>query len=241
MTAAPTHLETLLTYIKDRHPRSQQGLAEARAGSPARFDSMASMFLEWLTLVLGEQGIASATDSFVLCPRPSTWHRHATKLTGITPINHLPKFMRITTAAQEAMGDYLWGSYLTNFLWAHHTEISYFFEDRFLSRLPQDAQLVEIAPGHGGWGTWALSVLKGATLRGYDISPSSIEIARSLSKAAGFDDRATYEERMRWTWRVSQSNRPMPSSATSWSSTSNSPANSSPSSTTCFDLAARRS
>jgi ubiquinone/menaquinone biosynthesis C-methylase UbiE len=93
------------------------------------------------------------------------------------------------------MTGYLWGIFLTNFLWAHHAEICLFYRDQFLAKLSPAAELVEIAPGHGGWGVWALSVLPQARLQGFDISPSSIEIATRVSRAAGYGDRATYVEK----------------------------------------------
>ena len=85
----------------------------------------------------------------------------------------------------ETMEAYLWGVYLTNFLWAHHAEIGVFYEDRFLGSLNNGSAIVEIAPGHGGWGVWALSKLKDARLKAFDISPASINIAKSVALAAG--------------------------------------------------------
>ncbi|NJS15187.1 MAG: hypothetical protein HC788_11965, partial [Sphingopyxis sp.] len=41
----------------------------------------------------------------------------------------------------------------------------------------------------------ALDTLPGATLNGFDISPTSMEIAASISKAAGVASRVTYEEK----------------------------------------------
>jgi SAM-dependent methyltransferase len=93
------------------------------------------------------------------------------------------------------MDDYLWGVYVTNFLWAHHLELSLFFRDRFVNRLPRAPEIVEIAPGHGGWGVWALSLRPDATLRGFDIAPSSVAIAGSIARAAGVAGRASYSER----------------------------------------------
>ncbi len=195
MTTTSPHLETLFAYIKDRHPRSQQGVTEARAVSPARFDAIASMFLDWLVLARGEAGIASAADAFVLFSTEVNMAQARYEVEGRYANQSFAEVYANHYSQKETMDDYLWGIYLTNFLWAHHADISLFFHDRFLARLAQDAQLVEIAPGHGGWGTWALSVLKGATLRGFDISRSSIEISESVRDAAGFTHRATYEER----------------------------------------------
>ena len=53
--------------------------------------------------------------------------------------------------------------------------------------------IVEIAPGHGGWGALALKHLHFARLIGYDISPSSISLATDLMAGAGFSNRANYE------------------------------------------------
>ena len=93
------------------------------------------------------------------------------------------------------MTGYLWGIYLTKFLWAHHFEICLFFRDRFLARLNGAVELIEIAPGHGGWGVWALHALKGTKLQGFDISPSAIEIAGAVANAAHVGERANYIEK----------------------------------------------
>lgn len=71
-------------------------------------------------------------------------------------------------------------------------ELSLFFRDRFLARLPSASKIVEIAPGHGGWGVWALTNRPDARLVGFDISPSSMDIAALMAGAAGVSDRATY-------------------------------------------------
>jgi ubiquinone/menaquinone biosynthesis C-methylase UbiE len=93
------------------------------------------------------------------------------------------------------MEAYLWGVYLTNFLWAHHAEIAMFYQDRFLSSVGPESEIVEIAPGHGGWGVWALDSIRGASLKAFDISPASIQIASSVAKAAGVSSRVEYQER----------------------------------------------
>jgi len=74
-------------------------------------------------------------------------------------------------------------------------ELSLFFRNRFVARLPESPHIVEIAPGHGGWGVWALSSRPDATLEGFDIAPSSIAIASSIARAAGLGERARYFER----------------------------------------------
>jgi ubiquinone/menaquinone biosynthesis C-methylase UbiE len=90
------------------------------------------------------------------------------------------------------MDDYLLGVYLTNFLWAHHMEISLLFEQRFLTGLAPGSHIVEIASGHGGWGLWALQNLPSARLDAFDISPSAIDMASKLAGAANLQNRVSY-------------------------------------------------
>jgi SAM-dependent methyltransferase len=189
------HLEELFSYLKKRHPRSVRGVEEARAGIPGRFDAMAEMFLGWLVAGRGEEGIAQAADAFVQFTTDVNLAQARYEADGHYENKSFAEVYANHYSQNETMSGYLWGIYLTNFLWAHHAEISVFYRDYFLSKLSPSAKLVEIAPGHGGWGVWALNTLPEARLEGFDISNSSIEIATCVSRAAGYGDRATYTER----------------------------------------------
>jgi hypothetical protein len=58
--------------------------------------------------------------------------------------------MPITLAAGSRWTTISGAVYLTNFLWAGHVEIRLFYRDRLLARLPEAAELIEVAPGHLG-------------------------------------------------------------------------------------------
>jgi hypothetical protein len=189
------HLEKLLKYMRENHPRSVRGIEEARAVSPARFDETAEMFLGWLVGARGEDGILMAADAYVQFSTDVNLAQARYEADGHYANHSFAEVYADHYSQDETMSGYLWGIYLTNFLWAHHTEISFFYRDHFLTKLSHAENLVEIAPGHGGWGAWALSVLPQARLQGFDISPSSIEIAASVSRAAGLGARASYTEK----------------------------------------------
>lgn len=192
---AASRFDTVLDYVRTRHPRSLAGVEEARAVNPARFDELAEMFLGWATRVRGEDSLPAMVDAFVRFSTDVNFAQARYEASGHYENSSHEECYKALYGQRESMDDYLWGVYLTNFLWAHHTEICLFFHDRFLSRLPQDARLVEYAPGHGGWGVWALHRLEGARLTGFDVSPSSIAIASSVAEAAGVGDRVEYIER----------------------------------------------
>jgi len=188
-------VDRLLSYVDEHHPRSRRGIAEARARSPERFDCYADLFLGWAFQALGEQALARTVDAFVQFSGDVNLAQARYESDGCYPHKSYAECCETVYNEREAMDDYLWGVYLTNFLWPHHMEISMFYEDRFLKRLAPDARIVEIAPGHGGWGLFALHCLPAARLAGYDISPSSVRIAQSLAVAAGSAQRVTYHQR----------------------------------------------
>lgn len=189
------HVDTLMTYVRRRYPQFRQGIEEAVAVDPRRFGPIAETFLEWAVQARGPKAIERTVDAFVQFTTDVNLAQARYEGTGRYEHQSFEEVYARHYSQDQEMQGYLWGIYVTNFLWAHHMEISLFYHDRFLKRLPEDAQIVEIAPGHGGWGVWALDTLPRATLRGYDISPSSIEIAASVARAAGVEDRASYEER----------------------------------------------
>ncbi len=184
--------ESLMAYLRERHPRSVRGIEEARAVSPQRFDETAEMFLRWLVAARGNEGIQQAADAFVQFTTDVNLAQVRYEAERRYQYSSFEEVYKDHYSQNEAMSGYLWGIYLTNFLWAHHTEISLLYKDHFLPKVPRNAQIVEIAPGHGGWGVWALHELPEARLSGYDISPTSLDIARSVSAAAGFADRTSY-------------------------------------------------
>jgi SAM-dependent methyltransferase len=188
-------VDALFAYVKENHPRSLRGLEESRAVQPDRFDRWAGVLLGWATAVLGHAALPRTVDAFVRFSTSVNLAQARYEFEGSYQNKSYAECFDAVYNDRETMDDYLWGVYLTNVLWAHHLELSIFFEDRFLAQLPADARLIEIAPGHGGWGLWALHGLPKARLRGFDISPSSIAIARSLACAAGVAERATYERR----------------------------------------------
>jgi ubiquinone/menaquinone biosynthesis C-methylase UbiE len=186
-------LDRLLAYVETAHPRSLKGVQEARAVDPIAFDRCANVFLTWALDALGEGGIERATDAFARFSNDVNFSQARYEASGSYENKSYQEVRAAVYDQQDVMTDYLWGVYLTNFLWAHHMDLMLFYEQRFLKRQSAEARLVEIAPGHGGWGLWALHHLRQARLNGFDISPSSITIANSLAKASGSADRTSYE------------------------------------------------
>jgi ubiquinone/menaquinone biosynthesis C-methylase UbiE len=188
-------VESLFADIAERHPRNRKGIEEAREIDPERFDATAERYLGWLRDARGEGWLARSVDAYAQFSGDVVMAQARYEASGAYAHDSFEKAHDEVYSQRDVMDDYLWGVYLTNFLWAHHMEIMRFFQERFVAPLADDAKLVEIAPGHGGWGVYALHARPGATLQGFDISPSSIAIASSIAGAAGVADRASYQRR----------------------------------------------
>lgn len=160
-----------------------------------RFTEVAETALEWAQRARGPEAIERSVDAYAQFTTDVNMAQARYELTGCYENKSYEQVYASHYSQAGEMSTYLWGIYLTNFLWAHHMEIWKRFDDDFVANLPEHARLVEIAPGHGGWGAWALHRQPTATLRGYDISATAIEIASSTVRAAGVADRAHYEER----------------------------------------------
>lgn len=182
----------LFAYIEANHPQALRGITEARAVDPARFNAYSEQLVGWAHAALGPDAIKRTADAFVRFSMDVNFAQARYEADGHYENKSYEECYQSVYNQKETMDDYLWGVFLTNFLWTHHLDLSIFFEDRFVAKLPREAQLIELAPGHGGWGLMALSRCTTARLKGYDISPSSAAIARALSKAARLDDRAEY-------------------------------------------------
>ncbi len=189
------HYDQLIAYVRRRYPQFVTGIEESVSVSPDRFHRIAEMYLSWAVQARGCGAIENSVDAFIQFTTDVNLAQARYEQSGRYEHHSFAEVYAEHYSRHDQMEGYLWGIYLTNFLWAHHLEICLFYHDRFLARLPDGSAIVEIAPGHGGWGVWALDFLRHATLRGYDISRCSIEIASSLAGAAGVYDRTTYEKR----------------------------------------------
>ena len=188
-----SRVEQLITYVSTRHPRSLPGVLEARAVAPERFDEIANLLLSWSVDAFGSLAIEDMVDSFVRFSMDVNFAQARYEALGQYEHKSFDECRASVYSQDDAMDDYLSGIYLTNFLWAHHFDLALMFADRFVASIQGARRIVEIAPGHGGWGVFGLHMLPTALLSGFDISPKSIEMATALSAAAGVGSRASYE------------------------------------------------
>lgn len=197
-----TQLERLMADARARHPRNLAGIEEARRVAPGRFEDLAERFLTWALAARGDDALPAMLDAFARFSSDVILEQARYEASGRYASTSFAECQAAVYDQPDVMDEYLWGIFLTNFLWAHHFELCLFYERAFLSRLRDRARagtddvprIVEIAPGHGGWGVWALTEHPDASLTGYDISASSVTIATRMAAAAGVGTRAAYQQ-----------------------------------------------
>lgn len=182
----------LLDQIRAQHPRALTGVEEARRSDPERFDRYCDLFLGWALTAFGEDSLPRFTKAFTRFTSDVNFAQARYEASGCYEPKSFDDCQASVYSDVDTMEEYLLGVYLTNFMWAHHLGLCQFFEDRFLPLISGASRIAEIAPGHGGWGLWAIHNLPGAELDAYDISPSALKVARALSVAAGLSLRAHY-------------------------------------------------
>jgi len=89
------------------------------------------------------------------------------------------------------MQDYMHGLAVTEFLWPNHVSIRRFF-DQLLATAPRGANYLEIGPGHGFFLAQAIRSGKWNQHHGVDISPTSLEMTRSILESTLFGELQNY-------------------------------------------------
>ena len=173
-----------------------KGIQEAADVEPVRFYTFLETLLRWAVAAYGEDVLDEAADGFVDLSTDINLRQARYEREGRYRNQTFKEVYEAHYTNDATMRSYLWGSYLSNVLWAHHVDLTCFYMDRFVKRIPATSRIVEVAPGHGTWGLLALNALPEATLEGYDISPEAIVMAKALSeKGCMTGSRAHFHER----------------------------------------------
>ena len=179
-------------FIKDRYPMMARGVLEARAVAPELVDRHFEECLNWVVRAHGEEVLAKIADGYAFFTLEVNRAQQAYERRGSYEFSTFSDANARVYQQSEYMRDYYWGVFAILFCWSHYVELMDFYLGHFVGRLPT-GRLAEIAPGHGAWGVLAIVNRDGLTLEGWDISPTSLELAPKMAAGAGMGDRCTYQ------------------------------------------------
>ena len=184
----------LRDWFQNTLPIYSRSVEDSRHQDPDRFDRLAETFLGWANAFLGKDYLDRVARAYAGFTTSVNLHQARYEITGRYEPLSAEEFKTALYEKDDLMADYLWGVFLTTFLWPHHLKIARLYEEEFLPALTPGTEILELAFGHGGWGIWALSQTGGTKLTGIDIAESSVTIARGLANSAGVSDRAEYSQ-----------------------------------------------
>jgi 2-polyprenyl-3-methyl-5-hydroxy-6-metoxy-1,4-benzoquinol methylase len=177
--------------INERHPMMSRGIAEAREVAPEIVDYHFEKCLKWVVQAHGQEVLVKLADAYALYTLEVNRAQQAYEKRGYYECATFAEADARVYQQSEYMRDYYWGVFAILFSWSHYVELMGFFIRRFVAKLPS-GNLIEIAPGHGAWGVLAVTNRERLTLEGWDISPTSIELAPKMAASAGVGDRCKY-------------------------------------------------
>ena len=180
------------TLLKERHPTVVRGVEEARSVSTELVDKYFEESLLWAVNSFGEDILVDIADSYAGYTMEVNRAQFEYERTGKYQVSTFSEANELVYQQSDYMKYYYWGVFAILFCWSHYVELMDFYLKRFVERLPS-GRLIEIAPGHGAWGILAVNSNHKITLEGWDISPTSIEMAPLMAAGANVQDRCTYK------------------------------------------------
>jgi len=177
--------------LDDRYPMLSHGVREARMVAPDFVDTHFEECLRWVTDCFGIGVLEAVADGYALFTMEVNRAQQAYERVGRYQVSTFEEANRLVYQQPEYMRNYYWGVFAILFCWPHYVELVEFYLDRFVRRL-SGGRLLEVAPGHGAWGVLAMTRSVEMTLEGWDISPTSLELAPRMATGAGVGDRCSY-------------------------------------------------
>lgn len=104
----------------------------------------------------------------------------------------MPEIMSRVYEEEGYMVPYMWAAILIYPFWPSMTNHIAMLRDDFIRRLPRNAQVLELATGHGVLSLLAAEERPDIRVEGVDISPPAIAVANRLLAVSGHADRVKF-------------------------------------------------
>jgi 2-polyprenyl-3-methyl-5-hydroxy-6-metoxy-1,4-benzoquinol methylase len=183
--------QRLYSTLQQKYPMLSRGVQEARAVAPDLVDEQFEECLRWAARAFGDGVIEDVAAGYAFFTLEVNRAQQAYEKDGRYKVSTFAEANALVYQQPEYMRHYYWGVFAILFCWPHYVELMDFYLNRFVAHLG-GARLLEIAPGHGAWGLIAVMRASGMSLEGWDISPTSLEMAPKMALGAGVADRCTY-------------------------------------------------
>lgn len=174
------------------YPLLAPGVADNRALDPETFDALGGRLCDWAQAHLGDAFPVALREGYAHFVADVNLSQAKYERRGHYANKSYAEVEKAVYGNPAHMQFYHWGVYATTFAWAHHLAIYRFFQQRFLSRLPQHGRLIDFGCGSGVWSFLSTEALPDWSSTGVDISETSIGIATGMAASMGVQDRVEF-------------------------------------------------
>ena len=181
----------LQKIMKQRYPMMLRGVEEARSIDPGLVDQHFEDCLGWIVRAYGEDALINVVEGYASFTLEVNRAQYAYEKRGTYECSTFDEANARVYQQAEYMQNYYWGVFAILFCWSHYVDLMDLYLNRFVSKLTS-GRIIEVAPGHGVWGLLAVKKNQNMFLEGWDISPTSLDMAPRMAAGAGLTEHASY-------------------------------------------------
>lgn len=189
------HLDSVLNYFEHNAKLLWPSICENAKNNPQIFERYATELTEWAQALLGDGFEQVLCDGYCYFSADVGKAQVRYEKAGHYPFQTYEEVYQKTYNNQTHMNKYHWGVFTTHFAWEHHLHILAFYHDRFLSLLKKEpsGQLIDLGAGSGIWSVFAHQALHNWSIKGVDISKTSVALAQRLVQSLSLDGEIQFQ------------------------------------------------
>jgi 2-polyprenyl-3-methyl-5-hydroxy-6-metoxy-1,4-benzoquinol methylase len=180
-TTRHPHLDTLVSHVLSNWPEHRRVVEKSMADRDEGLMSHSDRLCDLICRLSAEEGLDLkdlASSYRFLCEKIVLPEELHFRRNGSYRLSRFEDAVTQVYGDREFMARYMKGLLVSYVLWLNHANAIRHYAERFLPGLPQGTRLLEVGPGHGLLMYLAAQRPEVATLTGWDVSQSSLEMTR---------------------------------------------------------------
>jgi SAM-dependent methyltransferase len=196
-----------LRIFEERAPVFAKEARRTFEAEPVRFAEFAAPMLDWAEVTLGSGFEGRLIEGYCALVLDINRGQAEYEKSGHFLHSSYQEVHDATYASPAFMESYHWGVYTTMFVWRHHLALCAFYRDAFVEQLAGPAgtgSIVDLGCGSGLWHCLALRQLPGWSAVGVDISATSLDHTRRMTRQVMAGHEIGYVQADATTWQPAE-------------------------------------
>lgn len=184
--------QKLLDALGTHAPLYVRSVLDTQARNPELYKELSTIMLQWVHDLLGDQCFDTLAQGYLAFVSDVNRCQARYQRKGAYPNKSYQEVYDSVYNNPQVMNNYHWGVYVTTFAWEHHLHLFNFYKQYFLPLIKDSTSILDLGSGSGIWSLLTAHFNKGSLLKGVDISETSVGLATSLTKTAGYKSRVEF-------------------------------------------------